>query len=160
MYKWGQNPSLIKPQLVFYYNHYPVHIPVLERLPVLKNTFHSLLWFQTSSLRQALTILTEVPPNLSEETDGYLKIKGTMSNCMKLNKIIGGRLSASSLINLCPPSYIIVSLRHVSFLSFSIVLDSLCFILGSFRCVWLRCILALLRHAAIGFDSSHFEFAS
>ena len=45
-----------------------VHVPVLEGLPVLKNTSHSPLGFQTSSMKPALQILTEVPPNLSGET--------------------------------------------------------------------------------------------
>ncbi len=45
-----------------------IQVPVLEMPPVLRNTFHSLPLFQTSSMKPTLRILAEAPPNLSEET--------------------------------------------------------------------------------------------
>ena len=65
MYKSDQSTICMLLQLTDILH---VHVPVLERLPVLKNTSHSPLGFQTSSMKPALQILTEVPPNLSGET--------------------------------------------------------------------------------------------
>ena len=122
MYKLDQNAGLIKAQFLCYYIVQPISkymytVPVLERLLVLKNTFHSLPWFQTSSKKPALKTLPEVPPNLSEETSSYLEITGILLNS-KFHEILHNynytKLEVHVYLNL--PSHIFVKLHCFTFI--------------------------------------------